>query len=133
MSQENVDGVRRAYEALARRDLHAFLELVHPDVEATSRMLEVEGAVYRGRDGMRRLVEGIWSVFPDWHSEVIEARAVGEDAVLAKIRNRGKGTASGVEVDMTAWQIVTFDDGRARFIRPYETEAEALEAVGLLE
>ena len=133
MSQENVEIVRRAYEALGRRDLHAFLELMHPSVKATSRILEVEGAVYEGREGMRRLVEGIWSVFPDWQSEVMEAREVDDEVVLAAIRNVGRGVGSGVEVDMTAWQAVRFQDGQAIWIHPYATEAEALEAVGLSE
>jgi ketosteroid isomerase-like protein len=133
MSRENVDGLCRAYDALTRRDLHAFLELMHPEVKATSRILEVEGAVYEGHDGMRRLIEGIWSVFPDWHPEVLEARAVNDDLVLATIRNRGMGVASGVAVDMTAWQAVRFQDGQAILIEPYETETEALEAVRLRE
>ena len=59
MSQENVEVVRRAYDAIRRRDLHAFLDLIHPDVEATSRVLEVEGAVYRGREGCAQFMEDI--------------------------------------------------------------------------
>jgi ketosteroid isomerase-like protein len=133
MSRENVETVRRAYEALGRHDLHATLELMHPDVEATSRMLEIEGAVYRGREGMRRLVEGIWSVFPNWRTEVLEARSAGDDIVVVKVRNRGKGATSGIDVDMVAWQVVRFEDSLARWIHPHETEAEALEALGLSE
>jgi ketosteroid isomerase-like protein len=133
MSQENVEMVRRAYQALTDHDLHTFLELMHPEVTATSRILEVEGAVYEGRDGMRRLIEGIWSVFPDWRSEVLEAREVHDDLVLATVRSVGRGVDSGIEVDMTAWQSLTFRDGKLISAQPYETEADALEAVGLRE
>src|SRR5688500_12053600 len=133
MSKEDVEAIYRAYDALSRRDLHAVLELMHPEVKATSRMLEVEGAIYEGREGMRRLIEGIWSVFPDWQTEVLEARAVEDDLVLVAIRNRGRGVGSGVEVDMTAWQAVRFQGGQVIWMEPYETEAEALEAVGLSE
>ena len=125
--------VRRGYDALGRRDLRAFLEFIHPRVKATSRMLEVEGAVYEGHDGLRRLIEGIWSVFPDWQTEVLEAREVNDEVVLVAIRNTGTGVGSGVEVDMTAWQALRFHDGQAIWIHPYATEAEALEAVGLSE
>ena len=133
MSRENVDLIYRAYDALTRHDIHAALELMHPEIEATSRILEVEGAVYKGHSGMRELIEGIWSVFPNWESKVLEAREVSDDVVLATVRNRGKGAASGVEIDMTAWQVVEFRDGKPILLRPYETEAEALEAVGLSE
>jgi ketosteroid isomerase-like protein len=133
MSRENVELVRRGYEALGRRDLQAFLEFIHPSVKATSQMLEVEGGVYEGRDGVRRLVEGIWSVFPDWRPEVLEAREVDDEVVLVAIRNMGTGVGSGVEVDMTAWQAVRFQDGQAIWIHPYATETEGLEALGLRE
>jgi ketosteroid isomerase-like protein len=33
MSQENVEIVRRAYDAWNREDLDAFLSIVHPDAE----------------------------------------------------------------------------------------------------
>jgi ketosteroid isomerase-like protein len=133
MSRENVELIYRAYDALTRRDVHAFLELMHPEIEATSRILEVEGAVYKCHSGMRELIEGIWSVFPNWRSEVLGVRAVSDDLVVATVRNQGKGAASGVEIDMTAWQVVKFRDGKPILLRPYETEAQALEAVGLRE
>ncbi len=133
MSQENVDSVYRGYEALRRHDLHAFLELMHPEIKATSRLLEVEGAVYEGREGMRRLIEGVWSVLPDWQPEVLEARAIDDDVVLCAVPNTGRGVEPGVEVDMTAWQVIKFQDDQAISIHPYETEAEALDAVGLRE
>jgi ketosteroid isomerase-like protein len=133
MSQENVDSVRGAYEALRRHDLHAFLQAIHPEVKATSRLLEVEGAVYEGREGMRRLIEGVWAVFPDWQPEVLEADGYEEDLVVCAIRNKGRGVGSGVEVDMRAWQVVRFRDGMAIEIHAHETQAEALEAVGLSE
>ena len=132
MSQENVKMVRQGYEALRLRDLHAFLDLMHPEVEATSRVLEVEGAVYKGREGMRQFIEGIWSVFPDWYPTLLDAREVN-DAVVAKVHNAGRGVGSGIEIDMTAFQVLQFRDGLVIWVRPYATEKEALEAVGLSE
>jgi ketosteroid isomerase-like protein len=129
---ENVDGLYRAYDAMRRRDLHAFLALMDPEVEATFRVLAVEGTVYRGHEGIRRFAEEVWSVFPDWHPEVDEAREVG-DAVVAKVRGVGQGVVSGIEVEMTVWQVVKFRDGKAIWIHGYATEREALEAVGLSE
>jgi ketosteroid isomerase-like protein len=131
MSRENVEGVYRAYEALRRRDLRAFLDLMDPEVE-TLRILEVEGEVYRGHEGMRLFAEHLWGVFPDWRPEVEEAREVG-DAVVAKVRGAGRGVGSGIEVGLTVWQVVKFRQGKALRFHSYETEEDALVAAGLSE
>ena len=46
MPQENVENVEllyRAYGAFNRRDLDAFLALMDPEVELTTRIMELEG------------------------------------------------------------------------------------------
>jgi ketosteroid isomerase-like protein len=133
MSRENVELVRRGYEAMRNRDLHAVLELIDPEFEGTFRILEVEGATYRGHEGMRRFAEEVWSVFPDWHPEVVSVREVADDVLVLHVRGTGRGVGSGVEVDLTAWHIVKVRDGRVLSTRDYRTEAKALEAVGLRE
>jgi ketosteroid isomerase-like protein len=53
MSQENVEVVRRAFEASGRRDTAAVLALDDAEVEwDASRAQGLEGAVYRGHDGL---------------------------------------------------------------------------------
>jgi ketosteroid isomerase-like protein len=47
MSQENVDVVRQAWEAFARRDNESVLRLDDPDVEVLS---EVDGRTYQGNE-----------------------------------------------------------------------------------
>jgi ketosteroid isomerase-like protein len=43
MSQENVERTYRAFEAVNRRDLEAFVALMDPDLEFTTRFVEFEG------------------------------------------------------------------------------------------
>jgi len=55
VSQENVEIVRRVYEAFNARDVKAVLELVRPDVERRPALFGggiVESAVYRGHEGI---------------------------------------------------------------------------------
>jgi ketosteroid isomerase-like protein len=52
MPPDNVTLLHRAYEALNRRDLDAFLALMDPDVEALPRVVALESA-YRGHNGIR--------------------------------------------------------------------------------
>ena len=58
---------------------------------------------------------------------------VGEETVVTKVRGAGRGVGSGVELDMTACQVVRFRDGKVISIHGYPTEAEALEGAGLRE
>ena len=46
MSQENVELAESVYATLDRRDLDAFLALMHPEVEFRSLIAEAEGPTY---------------------------------------------------------------------------------------
>ncbi len=130
MSRENVEVVYQGYAAVNRRDMHAFLELFHPEVEATSWLMEAEGTVYRGKSGMREFMEDIFSVFPDWHGEVETTHDLG-DAVVVAVRVSGRAVESGVAVEDTGWQVVEFRDGRVVGIHGYRTEGEAVRAAAV--
>ena len=132
MSQENVEVVYRAYDAIRRGDREAFVGEMHPEVEGRVYLMEVEGTVYRGHLGMRRFMDDVFSVFPDWHPEVVRTTDYG-DTVLAEIKAAGRGTSSGVTLEMPAWQVIKFRDGKAIWWRGYGNRAEALKAVGLEE
>jgi ketosteroid isomerase-like protein len=132
MSRENVAAVYRAYEALRRRDYEALVRDAHPEVEGVVHVMSAEGTVYRGHAGMRRFLDELFSVFPDWHPEIVEATDYG-DTVIAEIRMAGRGASSGLALEQTAWQVFKFRDGKAVSFHGYGTRAEALEAAGLSE
>jgi ketosteroid isomerase-like protein len=87
MSQENVELVRRGFDAFNRRDLDAYMALMDPDVEGIPRMVAIEGD-YRGYDGIDRWWKELLDVFPDFSIEVGEVRDLG-DLTLAVTRLRG--------------------------------------------
>jgi ketosteroid isomerase-like protein len=131
MSQENVELVDRAYEALQANDIDAFLALVDPDVEWHSLILEIEG-VFRGHEGVREWWRSLRDVFPDWNPSVVEVRDAG-DRVLIHARGVGSGAASGVGVEDDFWQVAELRDGRIVWYRAVRSEREALEAAGLAQ
>src|SRR5437764_12430731 len=102
MSRENVELVRRAYEALRRDDIEGCLGDVHPEVEWHSLVLEMEG-VRHGHDAVREWWRSLLAVFPDWRPSIEEIRDLG-DWVLVHARQIGSGTRSGVGVDADFWQ-----------------------------
>ena len=132
MSQENLEIARRAYDAFSNGDWDAFVELIDPDVEFTSLLLEAEGVTYRGHDGVREYFESLRGVFGDWRSEIVEIRDFGETLVIHS-RAVGTGGASGVELEQEFWQAAKASNGKIGWWTFCRTEAEALEAVGLSE
>ena len=129
MSQENVERIERAMDAVNRRDLDTLLALADDDVEAFPILAAMEGG-YRGHEGIRRWWASLLSTFPDFHTEILELRDVG-DLTIATLRMRGRGVESDTPVDSTLWQVSEFREGKCVGWRAYTTQAEALEAVGI--
>jgi ketosteroid isomerase-like protein len=134
MSEENVEIVRRGYEAYARGDLEELMEITDPGVEwipAIAPLLGVEPV--RGIDGLRRfLTEDVPAGFDDFEARPLSMEDLG-DAVLVHSRYAGRGRASGVPVSLEAFTLIVLRDGKTVSLRDYETKAEALEAAGLSE
>jgi hypothetical protein len=132
MSQENVELAYRAYDAVSRRDLDAHLELYDPGVEIEPLTAVAVGTSYRGLEGVRRWWDDIVNTFPDFGSEVLEARDLG-DLTLTALRLRGHGAGSDALVEQTVWQVIEWRDKKCVWWGGYASEREALEAVALRE
>jgi ketosteroid isomerase-like protein len=133
MSEENVERIRRAFDAFNRRDLDAFLALIDPEVEFTARFMGMEGdPYYRGHEGVREWWRTLLAIFPDFSMEVLEVRDLG-DSGIAALRVRGHGLDSGVPFEETMWAAGEWRDGKVTRWRNFGSESEALEAAGLRE
>ena len=128
MSQENVEVVRRAYEALNAGDIDGLVTLCHEDfnLDMSDRVFNPER--YRGHDGIRRFYA---EVHDPWERYVWEAEELHDkgDVVVALVRARGWGRGSGLEVDRKAAMIWTVHDGKASELRFYRHREAALEVV----
>jgi ketosteroid isomerase-like protein len=131
MSAQNLDTVRRCYELLNQRDVAGLFDHLDPDIEIDNSRLVFNPAVYRGRDGVEQWMkqtEEVWETLLLTPTEVIEA---GGNAVAA-VTVQGKGTGSGVEVNMPLFAVWTFRDSKViRVAGGYRERTEALAAAGL--
>jgi len=129
MSQENVEVVRAAYEAIARRDreaLDAILrEHLAPDFEFEA---VLTGATYKGADGLWELLDDIQDTV-GYRPEVQEAVDLDEH-VLIVLRMSGRGSRSGAAVAQQGAVLVTFDGSTLVSGQSFASKAEALEAAG---
>jgi ketosteroid isomerase-like protein len=132
MSQENVQIVRRVFDAFNRRDIAAFLELLDPDVEWVPILAVLEGRVYRGHEEIRRWIKDLatdWEFFEVYYEEL---RDLG-DRVLVSGHWRAHGRASGIEVENPGTYLYEIKGGKVVLMRTFTDRAEALEAAGLEE
>jgi ketosteroid isomerase-like protein len=133
VSRENVEIVRRIYEAVAAGDSEAVLANYDPGIE-----LDFTGSpfgsmltkrVYRGHEGLRRLIRERYEAFGqvgDQCRELIEAG----DNVVSVVTTRGRGRKSGVAVEQTHCGLWALDAGKVTSVRWFGTRDEALEAAG---
>ena len=130
MSQENVELVRRGHDAFNERDLEGYLSLHVPEVDFTPYERTIEGlGPYHGHAGVRQWWRETLEILPDLRVELKEVRDLG-DTVLAHGRLSGHGAGSGASFQRTYWGRFHCRDGRILWWYAFQTEAEALEAVG---
>ena len=112
MSRENIEIVKRLYEADARGDRAAALELLDPEIEVEYRgQLIDKDTTYRGHAGVRQLMESIVENFDDFRVEVEEYLDRGAHVVVA-LHERAVGRTSGVPVDIHIGQVWTVRGGK---------------------
>jgi ketosteroid isomerase-like protein len=136
MSQEDVEIVRAVYGAVARRDAATVLALYDPEVEVDSSRLPeatlVGTSIVRGHEGIRRITRDwneAWESADDNCEELIDA---GQH-VIAVVTRRGRGRASGVEVETRRGGIWTIREGKVLRVVWFPSVEQALESVGLRE
>jgi ketosteroid isomerase-like protein len=133
MSQENVEVVRAAILALNRKDVETMLELFDPAVQLNSVLSPLEGT-FQGHVGVRSYLATIFGGEFEGASFEIERIIEGDDdQVLAGVRARGRGVASGVAIDQVFWSVFKIQNGKVIKSDSYERESDALEALGLRE
>lgn len=135
MSRENLEIVRRVFEAEARRDAATALTLYDPEVEFdTSRgtFRDLAGRRrYHGHDGLRSWFRDWYEAWENIQEDVEELIDTGDD-VISVVTIRGRGRASGLEVELTHQPAVwTIRGGKIVRVVWFRTREEALEAVGL--
>src|SRR5688500_10109696 len=110
MSHENVEVVRRIYDAYLSGNYDAAFAEIDPAVEfdGTARP---EGGVYHGHEGVAEALRtwtGTWEV---WRLEVVEIIDAGEKVVVVE-RQSGRGRGSGVPLAQLTATVFEFRAGK---------------------
>lgn len=133
MSEENLEIVRRFWNAWERGDLETIFGLYDPAIVWVNHggPVEIRG-VYVGYDGVRRVWREWLESFKEVENHPREFIDAG-DSVVVSWQMSGRGKASGAPVEQFGWSIHTLRNGLLIRIDVFDTKAEALEALGLSE
>jgi ketosteroid isomerase-like protein len=113
MSEENVEMVRRGYEAYARGDVDVLLEGNAPDLVVYRR--DPDGATFHGPEG---LLEAIGEWVEDFDEFALAAREfidANDEQVVVRVHQKAVAAQSGAPVEGEFWFVHTIRDGR--FVR----------------
>jgi ketosteroid isomerase-like protein len=102
MSQ-NVEAIRRGYEAWNRNDIEGVLQDLDPEVEWLG-AAGVRATLYRGHEGVLAYAREVEDALGVIQVDVLSIEDLG-DHVLAHVRASGKGSASGVQVDAEGFHL----------------------------
>jgi len=133
MSRENVEVVKRLYDAFNRDDFDAGLALCDSGVVIDrSNSIGPDAQIYRGHPGL----EEFWSqwkrAWAETRWEIDECVDSGDNVVVLG-RLYARGAASGVTVEANVSQVVVVRGGKVLSSKLFQSRSDALEAAGLSE
>lgn len=134
VSSQNIEIVRRIFDAAARRDADAVFALYDPGIEwdtsGTTIGVMGEGR-YHGHEGVRswfREWYGGWQSVEHVFEELIDAG----NHVVVLVTDRARGAASGADVELHYAGVWTIRDGKVARVAWYSEREDAFQAAGLL-
>ena len=129
MSEENVEIVRRGYEAYRRGD-HAEM-LKETDPELITYREAPDGATYHGREGLFQAIADWVEDFEDFEMTAEEFIDANDHQVVVRVHQKAIGAQSGAPIEADFWFVHTVRGAKTTRLDMLTTKARALEAAGL--
>jgi uncharacterized protein len=132
MAKDNVELVRRSFEAFGRGDFETAFAAHHPDTEWCTAADEPDSQTYHGIAGLRRLVASVADPWEDRFEEVMGFKGfiAHGDWVIVPWTARLRGKGSGIAIEVSETYAVRVQEGKIVRVEEYRSTEQALEAVG---
>jgi ketosteroid isomerase-like protein len=131
MSQENVEVVRRMWEAFLAADFETALSFYAPDVEWDGTNLP-DGRIGRGHEAIVDHAIRWADAWDDWTVEVERVVEAGSAQVILVMRETGR-SESGLTMDERHAELYTLRNGKIVRRKGFSDPNQAFEATGLAE
>jgi ketosteroid isomerase-like protein len=134
MSEENVEIVRRVYDAWAQGDFsrREIFEILDPNIEGVWAAELPDAHVDHGVEALFASSREWLSTWQEFRVEA-EAFLPAEDKIVVLVVLHGKGKGSGAEVATPVAHVWTMRGDKVIRVEAYMDRAKALEAAGLSE
>ena len=127
MSKQSVEIIRELYEALARRDLPAIMDLIGPEIIVSQTTLLPWGGEYHGFEGVQQFFT---ELFRSIESQLaVEEFVDAGDRVIVIGWTRGQVRATGAPFNIRAVHVWTVKGGKGRRFEPNVDTPGMLEAL----
>jgi ketosteroid isomerase-like protein len=110
----------RLYAAVNARDREVIKALSAPDI-----VIATTVEAYRGPEALLEWMDEGDDAFDDFYVELLEVEELAGH-VVASMRQRGRGKASGAEVDNHFTHVLTLRDGRATRLQSFAHRDDAI-------
>jgi ketosteroid isomerase-like protein len=129
MAESNVDLVRELLERFNRYDRNGVLKLLSEDfVAEIPPSMSAEPDVYEGHEGVRRYLEAFEGLLEQVRFVPLEFHEEGKQ-VIVELLMRGRGVASGIDVEQQAVVVHWIEDGKVTRMEPCPDLDAAREAL----
>jgi uncharacterized protein len=128
VSEENVEVIKRGYEAWNRGDMAAVMEGYHPDVAHWDRADDPDATVRHGHDALLAYYAELAESYVEAQIEPKEFIDAG-DCVVVPVRVTVRGRASGAVAEGDQVLVYRLREGKVTEVREYRDKAEALKAI----
>jgi uncharacterized protein len=132
MSQENVEIIRRGFDAWQEGDLAANLRLVHEDVVCCRMAPLIDPQTYHGLDGYLEFASDWFEPYDEFELRPNEYIDAG-DRIIVEVAQEGRLSGSNSMMQGTFWFVMTVHDGKVIRFEIYGGRDQALEAARLRE
>ena len=133
MSEENVDVLRRAYEAFARDDVDGILPLLDEHIEWRNPEDSPVAGVWHGHQGVRDWFAQTRESLGEMWFEPEEFVELPDGRVFVLARGGFRAPQSGVEMEYPLANLITLRDGLVTRFQMYSDLGRARQVAGLEE
>ena len=128
MASDNLEIVKRGFDAFNENGVDGILPFVHTDFEATTPPeLASEPDTYRGHEGVHRWFDSFYEVMDEIRWEPREFIEAG-DRIVVDFTLKARGKSTGLEFGQHAFMVWELRDGKAIGLELFPTLEEALAA-----
>jgi ketosteroid isomerase-like protein len=131
MSEENVEVVRRMYDAFHGGDADGALAYFDSEVVVDA-SIRIDVGVGHGLEDLNRIIASWVGTFDEWREEIEEMSDLGDQVLVVSIQ-RGRGKGSGAEVENRYSVLYGLRGNKITNMTMYGGRDEALKAAGLSE